>query len=254
LDVTWTGDNVTKKPGSGKVHIWNKTKLNINGTMVSGDATQACGTALPEFDLGSLGGVVVGGTKVQVQIPDAVWDSPAQPKFHSQGTLSSWAIGGAADLEPTVALVGVKLTDPMMAWPTADQINMGMLSLDHDADGKPGITATSRNDSPYTNPPTAAIGGAKADKLYLATRTVVALHGKLTSCDDISGTANVTMFDNHVIGCHVLNGNDCTTGGTNSQQGFVDSSRTDYKPGTATFVAKKVADSATCADVRTALP
>jgi len=40
----------------------------------------------------------------------------------------------------------------------------------------------------------------------------------------------------------------------NSQTGFVDKSRTIYKPGAATFTAKKVADNATCADVRAALP
>src|SRR6185295_7640836 len=105
MDVSWPGDNIKTKPGTGKVHIWNKSKLNINGTAVSGDETAACGSTLPEFELGTIGGVV-GGTKVQVQIPDAIWDTPTMPKFHSQGTLSAWAIGGQADLDPTVALVG----------------------------------------------------------------------------------------------------------------------------------------------------
>ena len=94
MDVSWPGDNIQIKPGTGKVHLWNKTRLAINGTMVSGDETAACGSALPEFELGTIGGFVVGGTKVAVVIPDQVWDSPAMPKFHSQGTLSSWSIGG----------------------------------------------------------------------------------------------------------------------------------------------------------------
>jgi hypothetical protein len=250
MDVTWTGDNIKTKPGSGKVHIWNKSKLNINGTMVSGDETAACGSTLPEFELGTIGGVVVGGTKVQVIIPDAIWDTPTMPKFHSQGTLSAWAVGGQADLDPTVALVGVKMANPMGPWPTAAAINMAMDAVDADGDMKPGFTATSRNDSPYTNPPTATLGGAKADKLYLATRTVIALHGKLTSCEDISGTANVTMFDNHVVGCHVLNAMDCNA----SQSDFVDSSRTIYTPTGATFTAKKIPDGSNCAAVRAALP
>ncbi len=250
MDVTWPGDNIKTKPGSGKVHIWNKTKLNINGTMVSGDDTAACGSVLPEFELCTIGGVVVGGTKVQVLIPDAIWDAPTMPKFHSQGTLSSWAVGGEANLDPTVALVGVKMANPMGPWPTAAAINMNMDAVDADGDMKPGFTATSRNDSPYTNPPTATLGGAKADKLYLATRTVIALKGKLTSCEDISGTATVSNFDNHVVGCHVLNGADCNA----SQADFVDSSRTIYSPTGATFTAKKLADGATCAAVRAALP
>jgi hypothetical protein len=250
MDVSWPGDNIQIKPGTGKVHLWNKTRLAINGTMVSGDETAACGSALPEFELGTIGGFVVGGTKVAVVIPDQVWDSPAMPKFHSQGTLSSWSIGGAADLEPTVALVGVTMSNPMGPWPTAAQINMQMSAVDADGDMKPGFTATSRNDTPYTYPPTAALGGAKADMLYLATRTVIVLHGSLTTCEDLSGTANVTMFDNHVVGCHVQNGGDCNP----TQADFVDSSRTIYTPTGATFTAKKLADGATCAAVRAALP
>jgi len=250
MDVSWTGDNIRIVAGTGKVHLWNRAKLAINGTMVSGDETAACGSTLPEFMLGTIGGFVVGGTKVQVLIPDQIWDSPAMPKFHSQGTLSSWSVGGAADLDPTVALVGVTMANPMGPWPTAAAINMQMAAVDADADMKPGFTATSRNDTPYTYPPTATLGGAKADLIYIATRTVVALHGHLTTCDDISGTANVTMFDNHVVGCHVFNGGECDA----TQADFVDTSRTIYTPTGATFTAKKLADGATCAAVRAALP
>jgi hypothetical protein len=250
MDVSWPGDNIKIKPGTGKVHIWNRSKLAVNGTMLSGDETAACGSTLPEFELGTIGGVVVGGTKVQILIPDAIWDSPAMPKFHSQGTLSSWAIGGDANLDPTVALVGIKMNNPMGAWPTAADISSMMLARDDDGDTHPGFTATSRNDSPYTNPPTATLGGAKADKIYLATRTVIALKGKLTACDTITGTATVSMFDNHVVGCHVLNGGECNA----SQATFVDDSRTIYTPTGATFTAKKIPDGSNCAAVRAALP
>jgi hypothetical protein len=250
MDVSWPGDNIKIKPGTGKVHIWNKSKLAINGTMLSGDETAACGSTLPEFELGTIGGVVVGGTKVQIIIPNEVWDATAMPKFHSQGTLSSWSIGGDAKLDPTVALVGLKMNNPMGPWPTAAEISSMMLARDDDGDMHPGFTATSRNDSPYTHPPTATLGGAKADKIYLATRTVVALNGKLTACDTISGSATVSMFDNHVVGCHVLNGGECSA----AQGTFVDDSRTIYTPTGATFTAKKLPDGANCAAVRAALP
>jgi hypothetical protein len=64
----------------------------------------------------------------------------------------------------------------------------------------------------------------------------------------------VTEFDNHVIGCHINNGSACTTNAANTQADFLDQNRTVYTPGTAMFVAKSLADSATCADVLTAVP
>jgi hypothetical protein len=100
--------------------------------------------------------------------------------------------------------------------------------------------------------------GPKADKLYLATRTVIALHGKLDGCEAISGTADVPFFDNHIVGCHQVSGGDangdCKGMDPNMGIVFVDDSRTIHKPGAATFTAKRVPDNATCADVRAALP
>jgi hypothetical protein len=252
INVSWPGDNVKTKPGTGKVHLWNRSKLAINGTMLSGDDTMGCGSVLPEFELGTIGGVLVGGTKVLVEIPTAAWDAATMPKFHSQGILAGWTIGSKADLEPTVALVGVKMTTPMGPWPTAADIASQMLAVDSDGDMKPGLTADPRNGSPYTFPPTSGIGiGPKADKLYLATRTVVTLHGQLTTCETLAGSADIPFFDNHVIGCHVQGGNDCDP----SQATFVDSSRTIYQvTGAASFTAKKVPDGASCTDVRNALP
>jgi prepilin-type processing-associated H-X9-DG protein len=126
------------------------------------------------------------------------------------------------------------------------------MSVDADGDTKPGFTAVPRSGGGYVAPPTGLgiFGSAPtADKLYLVWRTVVSLAGNFTSCEEQSGTANVTFFDSHVVGCHVAAG-DCAA----AQTDFVDQSRTLYKPGSATFVAKKVPDGASCADVRMALP
>ena len=51
IDVTWDAQGFSTTAGSGKVHIWNRTKLATNGTKISGDETQACGSLLPEFGL-----------------------------------------------------------------------------------------------------------------------------------------------------------------------------------------------------------
>jgi hypothetical protein len=248
LDVTWEGSTTTTA-GSGKVHIWNRTKLTANGATISGDDTQGCGSVLPEFGLTQAAAILVGGSKILVEIPNAVWDKPSMPKFHSQGTLSAWSIGATADFMPTYGLVGVNLSPPTAPWPDS---YTGVQAVDSDGDTKPGITAVPRSGGGYVQPPVGTFG-PKADQLYIATRTAIALHGKLTSCEALSGTADVPFFDNHVVGCHTVNGADCTAG-ANGQIEFVDKSRTIYKPGAATFTAKKVADNATCADVRAALP
>jgi hypothetical protein len=64
----------------------------------------------------------------------------------------------------------------------------------------------------------------------------------------------VTLFDNHVVGCHINGGSACTTGAANTQADFIDQNRTIYKPGTATFAAQALASGGTCADALSALP
>jgi hypothetical protein len=88
--------------------------------------------------------------------------------------------------------------------------------------------------------------GARADKLYLASRTGVALNGKLTSCTEQSGVATISFFDSHVLGCHVSGGTECTA----AQVDFVDTNQTKYTMMSGTFTSKILPDTATCADAR----
>jgi hypothetical protein len=59
-----------------------------------------------------------------------------------------------------------------------------------------------------------------------------------------------THFDNHVMGCHVMGGQECTA----AEATFVDNNRTIFQVSSATNQIKIVPDNATCADVRAALP
>ena len=79
---------------------------------------------------------------------------------------------------------------------------------------------------------------------------MLGLEGTFSSCTDLSGAAKITLFDSHVVGCHVGNGGECSA----NQADFVDQNRTIYKIGTATFTARQVPETASCADVRAALP
>jgi hypothetical protein len=245
MDVTWPSTSAANA-GSGKIDIWNRTKLSPTGNNVAGDDTQSCGTRLPEFNLNPLAGLITGGSKVLIEIPDSDWDATTMPKFHSQGVLGGWDPGNTVKFDPTVALVGLTMADPMAAWPeNYDQLQ----AADADNDSKAGFTAAPHAGSGYTAPPV-ALFGAKTDKIYLASRTIVGLDGQLSSCEDIAGTAIVKSFDSHVVGCHIKDKDDCQPGDI----GFVDKNRTIYEVKSATFTAKKIAEGATCADVRTALP
>jgi hypothetical protein len=250
LDVTWPATTAAAA-GSGKVHIWNRTKLAATGMDLSG-TTEACGSVLPEFKL-SLGGQIVTGKtngKVLPQFPDAVWDATSMPKFASHGTISGWEAGSTINFDATLGLVGLTMADPKGAWPDSYK---DVTAADHDGDGEPAITAIPKNDGDYTQPPSALgiFGSAPTvDKLYIASRTVIALTGTFASCTEQSGMAQVESFDSHVVGCHVNGGNDCVA----DQIDFVDTGRTKYQVTGATFASKKVADDASCAEIRAALP
>jgi hypothetical protein len=105
---------------------------------------------------------------------------------------------------------------------------------DDDKDGNPGITAvpltsaaggatcptySTNNGSPptapctYFDPPTqVAIGnGPAADKVYIVSRQQFSLSGIRSDCQQGMGTASVTLFDNHVVGCHLKSGSACAT-------------------------------------------
>jgi hypothetical protein len=178
-----------------------------------------------------------------------VWEAASMPKFSSRGSLQGWSVGSMFNIDGTIALVGMKMDNPMAAWPSS---YTGIMALDADDDGKPGFTAVPKSGGGFVQPPTGLgiLGSAPtAERVYLASRTIVSLAGKLTGCEDLAGTANVTHFDSHVVGCQAR-GADCTP----NQVDFVDQSRTMYKINSATFVAKRIPDNASCADARAALP
>jgi hypothetical protein len=260
MAVTWPGTTSTSQ-GTGTVDIWILASLTVSGSapnlMLSGKA-QTCGTTLPPITLNGPGTLVAGGSKVQITFPAAVWTTPSMPKFDVQATASGWDSGAMLVFKPVSAPIGLTLPDPTAAWPTsAWSFAPGTQVIDADGDGKPGFTAVPLMGNGVVLPPTGLglFGSApSADKLYIVAKNILSLNGTRTSCTDASGTANVTEFDNHVVGCHIRNGNDCTTGMPNTQADFVDTSRTVYAPGTATFKAKQLPATAACADVLSALP
>ncbi|MCC6215902.1 MAG: hypothetical protein IT376_13640 [Polyangiaceae bacterium] len=240
FQVTWPG-SIGTEPGSGTVHVWTRSRLTYSGSSIAA-VNSACGTVIPDITKTP----IAGGGKVAADFLPEVWDAPTMPTFPTTGTQSGWDVGSTVTMEPTIALVGTTMSDPLAAWPPLS----GVTPVDHDGDGKPGITSTPRGTGGYSLPPLSLLQSSHADQLYIASRTTSAVGGTRQACDRIVGTATVYAFNNHIVGCRKQGGGDCSA----SEYQFVDDNRTVYQPGAATYESVIVADDATCADVRGALP
>jgi hypothetical protein len=260
INVTWPATTAGNS-GSGTVHVWLLAKFTANGDQFTG-SSQTCGLSLPDLALNGLGAIAAGGSKVQITIPASVWSAPSMPTYDSTGSQTGWGPPSTFTINPTLALIGLTLPSgtnaATYAWPSSSwDFPSGTTYPDSDGDGNPGITASPLSGNGYVYPPTAiGLGGSapSADQVYLATRTQVSLNGNWTSCTDLSGTADVSEFNNHVVGCHIHGGSACTTGAANTQADFIDQNRTVYAPGSATFVAKTLSSTGTCADALSAVP
>lgn len=245
--VTWPA-SLAIAAGEGEMHIWTKADLEVQGNAITGTA-RPCGATIPALTAAK----GLGGGQLQVEIPPGVWDAPAMPVFQIRGTTTGFDVGAAVSMEPLASLVGLTMDDPLAgAWPA----RVSRLDLvDPDGDGHPGIPAIPRTDPPFGAPPV-DLGsvlnppGRKADRVDLATRTVMSFTGTRDSCSSVRGIAKVTRVDSHVVGCHVEGDGECTE----EQSSFIDMAQPRFAVESATFEMREVPSSATCADVRAALP
>jgi hypothetical protein len=247
LSVTWAGTTASES-GEGQVELWSRIDYTASGDELEVEL-RACGSMLPETNLTAAGRIATGGEKVLIEVPNNVWDSPSIPSTMTTGTHSGFGIGSTVEVG-YVSQLGVVLETPTAEWPDS---GADLETFDLEMDGFPGYTATPREGDGYVLPPTALgiVGSAPAaDRLYLVSRQAVTLSGTRTACDAHSGTAEVADFDNHVVGCHISGGDECTE----NQADFVDQNRMRYVVASATYEAKVLAEDATCADVRAALP
>jgi len=201
--------------------------------------SQSCGSVLPAITTTA----IAGSEKILPEIPDLAWDSASMPTFTGTSTRS----GDVVNVDPGVALLGLSLSNPKATWPAATSIT----GVDSDGDGKGGVTANLKQTGGFVAVPTNLAKSSRADKIYLAIRNIMTLSATAPGCPETyTGTASVTDFENHVIGCHVKGGSECDS----TQSKFVDDNRTIYKLGSASFTSQRVAADASCADVRALLP
>jgi len=228
--------------GTGTVHVWTKSVFDENGNSAT-VMSNSCGSSLPPIQTTA----IAGSEKYQPIIADSVWEQPTMPTFSGTATKN----GNSYSANPGIALVGLKMTTPTGTWPAATSVQ----GVDHDGDGHPGIAGGSMTTGGYVAIPVDISRNNRTDRIDLATRTTMTLamtqSEMANGCPkSYTGTANVTQFDSHVIGCHIKGGNECDS----TQQGFVDTNRTVYTVTSATVASTLVADGASCADIRAALP
>lgn len=229
--------------GAADIEVLALVKLSVDGDKLVG-TTRGCRTVMPPAQLSAAGQIVTGGTTMLTDLPDAVWDAPSMGAADCAGRQSGSGIASRVEYGWT-ALIGVTLSDAQGAWPAS---GAGLKTDDADGDGNPGITSVPKNGGGYVLPPTGLgiLGSAPtADKVYVVNRNIISLSGTRSSCDEHAGTASFPAFDNHVVGCHTKNGA-CSA----SQVDFCDQNRPLYKINSATYSARRVPESTTCAEVR----
>ncbi len=277
--VTWPASTASAT-GTGNAEIWLLTNETATGAgdLVFTGQTLSCGTTLPDIDLNAVGAAAVcaaGQTcpsKVQIQILPATFDKITR-MFPTSGSQTSWNPGGTLMTAPALGLLGLSATGTYQmastAWPaycanncTPDGAFMASDITDDDGDGHPGITANPTSNSTYTLPPTTVTLFTQpplADQVYIVSRNQLSISGmRKTDCNQGTGTATITLFDNHVVGCHIASP---AAACTSAQVSFLDQNRTIYGPnannvasqsmpimGTATI--KQLPAGSKCSDAR----
>jgi hypothetical protein len=235
--------------GTGNVNILLLS--NFTGTTTLTGTAQSCGLVLPDLTLNTTGMAATGGgSKIQIQVKNAAWDA-IKRTFPVTGTQSGFNIGDSLDTNASIGLLG--LTDASgygtasKAWPpycndpSVDCSMAGSFMAsdlqDDDKDNKPAITATPLNNSTYALPPTKALFAPVANEVYIVSRNEIAIKGMhATDCTHGTGTATISLFDNHVVGCTTVCPSGllgCSTGTTpqkctSAQISFLDQNRTIY--------------------------
>jgi hypothetical protein len=220
LDVSWA-PVLAANGGTGTIYIWTLAHYTINGSTITG-TMRTCGTQLPAIALNAPGKMALGLTttgpvSILDEIPTTlVFDHDAWTAT-TTGILGGWNVGSSLTINPTTSVQGLSATsayaDPTMAWPQSGSSIPTTDLTDDDMDGNPGITEYPLNDNSagYYLPATGlGAGQPLADKVFIVQRTEVTLYGTNVSCTETTGTVTVPEYNQHVVGCQVQAGSDCT--------------------------------------------
>jgi hypothetical protein len=186
MDVWWqdevNGTNELTDPGRGKINLYFKNEItDVNQvTGVGTSHMRVCGLEMPpQVSSASC-------AAVQMQFPDALWDSSNVPVLQSTSSITGFEPGDLLTVTKTLGFLGLSLNNGA-AFPGSDDTVLlacpegtGTLwgngqnpSLpdapcfpDQDGDGNPGITATFKSDMTQIQGPGYGCGVAPLDLSY----------------------------------------------------------------------------------------
>ena len=235
IHVDWPA-TIGLDAGSGTVVIYAKLSYRKSVDQWLTEA-RPCGADLPVITTSLL----VNNLKSVNRIPSAAFDRALIPVVQGvvarSGGMLTIAGGG---------LFGAELPDPDAVWPSADALK----AVDHDGDGKPGVTAFPQAGESYIVPPLSVAQDRTADQVYVAARARYTLHAPQKRCEDVSGgMATIDAFDYSIIGCHALDGVECAPEETR----FLARAAPVFTvASTGAWMQREVPDDATCSQVQAA--
>ncbi len=252
LDVIWKGTSIVivpvLDPGEGKLRLATKLTIKRAGTGYTAHV-RACSAETPDFSSATM------GEKYAVRFPDALWDAPTMPEWELPLEIECNEPGCLVKSATLYALLGVALADPSGPWPK-DRRDPQLQYPDHDGDGKPGLTVVALNGGMYTYPPV-VVFSARATELMLAIRVTSVFDGTVVSCDRLEGAGPGTAVETRAAGCiqddgKVCGETDVPALGITSAATFLDENLPKWEVKNAAWTVVRIADDATCADVRSA--
>lgn len=259
VPVKWPGAPFVLLEGTGEVKQWTISHRVQDSLLALHETVSACSIYLPDLT----GSVLTSNQSFGIRFPNSLFDTSTAPPWPFNTTVQ--LVDGQAQwsTEAVATLTGVSLPSPATdAWPSP--LSPSALR-DDEGDGNPGVTVVPvdpATDSRYNFPPVGfpplfGVDYPRAKLIFIASRSVVKLHGTVKSCDELNGAADIVVLggtpsiNSTVVGCVKTTGETCTA----DEAGFLDQNRPQFTPtGPGTLVSVRMPDSATCADVRARFP
>jgi hypothetical protein len=242
---SWPNDTYISG-GSGTFQFWMKLQGTHSGHSIAATVTE-CGRFVPNFSA-----TMVSET-YNYGYPNSLFDGNFLPSTSTTVTLGSSSPGASFVLAPAATQMGINMADPINgSWPSQASGIAAGIRVDMDADGQPGVSAVYANGGGLQYPRTStSFIATRSDRPYVASRVAFSLNGSLTSCTQSTGSGTFTHIDTRIFACRQDSGSQCS----GSQASFLDQNCVNYTmPSTATYTLVKVADGASCATIRAALP
>jgi hypothetical protein len=238
VDMSWP-ETVGYLAGRAKLQTWSKTTHTRSASGTTSEVTM-CGVSLPVITTT----VLLDGVRLANEIPTAAFDLPSMPRVVGSSSLRA----GKYVIETGVTALGNTLSDANVAWPTRRELPL----VDHDADGKPGVTALPKNGGEYGLPPADVGQTEHADEVYIAARLAFRLTTSQAPCAArAEGEVEPLGFDYTIVGCHVQGGAECR----DNQVNLLDNNDPTFEIGAGgQWLSLPIDESASCAAVLAALP